>query len=108
VSRSPTRERIHPRTTMGARMSDETVFRSVLNGWRVESSRQAPAVNIPHGLGLTTDALKRFTAQPPRYIIGCDEVGRGALAGPATVAAFLAPFGWAFKGLRDSKKVKSK
>ncbi|MBI3638411.1 hypothetical protein HY227_01560, partial [Candidatus Wolfebacteria bacterium] len=31
-----------------------------------------------------------------KYIIGIDEVGRGALAGPVTVAAFLLPRNFQF------------
>ncbi|MEK7520489.1 MAG: ribonuclease HII [Patescibacteria group bacterium] len=46
-----------------------------------------------------------------KYIIGIDEVGRGALAGPVTVAAVALPLGLEIKGLkrkakfRDSKKL---
>ena len=43
-----------------------------------------------------------------KYIIGVDEVGRGPLAGPVAVGAFLAPTGSnlkIFKGARDSKKM---
>ena len=45
-----------------------------------------------------------------RYIIGIDEVGRGSLAGPVTVAAVLIPKGWRNKSgltLKDSKKLSS-
>ncbi len=37
------------------------------------------------------------------YIIGLDEVGWGALAGPLTVGAAVVPRGWRWPGLRDSK-----
>lgn len=37
------------------------------------------------------------------YIIGLDEVGWGALAGPLMVGAALVPRGWRWPGLRDSK-----
>lgn len=40
-----------------------------------------------------------------KYIIGIDEVGMGALAGPLTVAAVKAPKEWAMEGLTDSKKI---
>jgi len=48
-----------------------------------------------------------------RYIIGIDEVGRGALAGPVAVAAVCIPKGVrianrAFGKLRDSKKLTAK
>lgn len=39
------------------------------------------------------------------YIIGIDEVGAGALAGPATVCAVRAPKEWFHEGLNDSKKL---
>jgi ribonuclease HII len=47
--------------------------------------------------------MKRSLAQ--KYIIGLDEVGRGALAGPVVVAAAMAPAG-RFNSLKDSKKLK--
>lgn len=44
-----------------------------------------------------------------RYIIGCDEVGTGSLAGPALVCCVMVPVGWKVPGgLRDSKKMSAK
>lgn len=43
-----------------------------------------------------------------RYIAGIDEVGRGPLAGPVTVAAVILPPHWFAEGLNDSKKVTPK
>lgn len=47
-----------------------------------------------------------------KYIIGIDEVGRGPLAGPVTVAAVSVPRGSSFKihdlRLRDSKKLSAR
>ncbi len=40
-----------------------------------------------------------------RYIAGIDEVGRGPLAGPVTVAAVILKPHWFAAGLNDSKKV---
>lgn len=40
-----------------------------------------------------------------RYVIGADEVGNGALAGPVVVCAVLAPEGWSLEGLKDSKRL---
>lgn len=40
-----------------------------------------------------------------RYIAGIDEVGRGPLAGPVTVAAVILKPHWFAEGLNDSKKV---
>ncbi len=50
-----------------------------------------------------------FSKIPKKYIIGIDEVGRGALAGPVTVCAvamlssYYSTASWSF--LRDSKKL---
>lgn len=43
-----------------------------------------------------------------KYVIGLDEVGMGALAGPLTVAAVKAPRDWKMEGLTDSKKIDKK
>lgn len=43
-----------------------------------------------------------------RYIAGIDEVGRGPLAGPVTVAAVILKPHWFAAGLNDSKKVTPK
>lgn len=43
-----------------------------------------------------------------KYLIGIDEVGRGPLAGPVAVGAFMVPVDFDldyFKGVRDSKKL---
>ena len=39
-----------------------------------------------------------------KYILGVDESGTGAWAGPFYVSAVLAPDGWSCAGVRDSKK----
>lgn len=41
------------------------------------------------------------------YIIGLDEVGWGALAGPCVVCGIRAPKNWSLAGLNDSKKMTS-
>ncbi len=45
-----------------------------------------------------------------KYVIGVDEVGRGPLAGPVTVAAAMMPCGFSFGDTRpnDSKKISEK
>lgn len=42
------------------------------------------------------------------HIVGIDEVGRGPLAGPVTVAAVILKPHWFAPGLNDSKKVTPK
>lgn len=46
-----------------------------------------------------------FYKQGLEYVVGIDEVGRGPLAGPVTVAAVILKPHWYVKGLNDSKKV---
>lgn len=41
----------------------------------------------------------------PDRVIGMDEVGTGAVAGPYVVCAVHAPFDWTMDGLRDSKQL---
>lgn len=43
-----------------------------------------------------------------KYIAGCDEVGRGPLAGPVVAAAVVLPRGFDILGVDDSKKVSEK
>lgn len=39
------------------------------------------------------------------YVVGCDEVGWGAVAGPLVIVGVRAPRDWNFEGLNDSKKM---
>lgn len=41
-------------------------------------------------------------------VVGCDEVGRGAVAGPMCSAAVILPVGVELQGLNDSKKLEEK
>lgn len=54
--------------------------------------------------------VNRKAVYPRKWIIGVDEVGRGPLAGPITVAAVAAPMNlesriWNLANIRDSKKL---
>ena len=54
-----------------------------------------------------------YAAHPTRYILGCDEVGRGPLAGPVTAACVVFPLTLhadfpLFAELNDSKKLTAK
>lgn len=49
---------------------------------------------------------KSFYDEGKQYVIGVDEVGRGPIAGPVTVAAVILPPYLHLEGLNDSKKVK--
>lgn len=57
-------------------------------------------------LGMSLSLFRRCQEKMPRYILGIDEVGRGAYAGPLVVGAVLAPFNWAHPSLCDSKAAK--
>ena len=46
-----------------------------------------------------------FYKQGIQYVVGIDEVGRGPLAGPVTVAAVILKPHWFVENLNDSKKV---
>ena len=54
------------------------------------------------------DVESRFYQEGLTHIVGIDEVGRGPLAGPVTVAAVILPPHWFCAGLNDSKKVTPK
>lgn len=54
------------------------------------------------------DVESHFYKEGINLIAGIDEVGRGPLAGPVTVAAVILPPHWYCKGLNDSKKVSPK
>ena len=48
---------------------------------------------------------RRHRAQGARVVAGCDEAGRGCLAGPVVAAAVVLPAGARLPGLDDSKKL---
>lgn len=58
----------------------------------------------------TRDVEESLLAAGARFVIGCDEVGRGAIAGPVAVglAAVAQGFGEHPAGLRDSKLLSEK
>lgn len=51
---------------------------------------------------------KRLFSEGHRHIVGVDEVGRGAWAGPIVAAAVILPEGPRIYGVRDSKKLSKK
>lgn len=57
-------------------------------------------------MGMSLPLFRRCRQKLPGYILGIDEVGRGAYAGPLVVGAVLAPFGWNHPSLCDSKAAK--
>ncbi len=57
---------------------------------------------------LTYELESEYTEQGYKYICGCDEAGRGPLAGPVVAAAVILPLGIVIEGLNDSKKLTEK
>jgi ribonuclease HII len=53
-------------------------------------------------------AVYGLAAKRMPLVVGIDEVGRGALAGPVVVAAAVVPHGLRLKGLKDSKKLSAR
>lgn len=55
----------------------------------------------------TVDAMSRLAAYHTKGLLeaGCDEAGRGCLAGPVVAAAVILPAGARIPGLDDSKKL---
>ncbi len=50
-------------------------------------------------------SLKSNYSQTPTVECGCDEAGRGCLAGPVCAAAVIFPYGYANSEINDSKKL---
>ncbi len=57
---------------------------------------------------LTYELEEKYTNEGYRVICGCDEAGRGPLAGPVVAAACILPQGLYIEGLNDSKKLSEK
>lgn len=57
---------------------------------------------------LDFDFEKQFITKDVKIICGCDEAGRGPLAGPVVAAACIIPEGVIIEGLDDSKKLSEK
>ena len=49
--------------------------------------------------------MTRFFTEPPCIEVGCDEAGRGPLAGPVVAAAVVLPREFSIIGINDSKKL---
>lgn len=57
---------------------------------------------------LTYELEAKYTEEGYSVICGCDEAGRGPLAGPVVAAACVLPMGLVIDGLNDSKKLTEK
>ena len=54
------------------------------------------------------DYEKSIYEQGYSLVVGCDEAGRGPLAGPVVVAGVIMPKDSMIEGINDSKKVSEK
>ena len=63
--------------------------------------------SMEHWLELRQDEQSCWS-QGYRYVMGCDEVGRGALAGPCVAGAVILSPGFFLADLRDSKEATPK
>ncbi|MCC6160073.1 MAG: ribonuclease HII [Deltaproteobacteria bacterium] len=68
-------------------------------------SKAAPTLFCDPEYGDTLFFEKSLWEHGHRYVAGCDEVGRGPLAGPVVAAAVILPPGIALPGVTDSKKL---
>lgn len=57
---------------------------------------------------LPPEERKLVEKHQPKYILGVDECGYGAWAGPVTVGGFLVSTEWSHPGLKDSKQLTKK
>ena len=57
---------------------------------------------------LTYELESKYSDEGYKIICGCDEAGRGPLAGPVVAAACVLPIGLVIDGLNDSKKLTEK
>lgn len=53
-------------------------------------------------------SLKSHYSETPQIECGCDEVGRGCLAGPVCAAAVILPYNYVNEEIKDSKKLSAK
>lgn len=57
---------------------------------------------------LTYELESKYSEEGYKNVCGCDEAGRGPLAGPVVAAAVILPMGLVIDGLNDSKKLTEK
>jgi ribonuclease HII len=79
----------------------------LLQEWRAQAIFKCRTISLSPFLGINEEKVRTWD-KGVNFIIGADEVGRGSLAGPITVCAFLAPADWKMDRLRDSKKCTQK
>src|SRR6266852_7814586 len=87
-------------------MSRNTTRRSIDTGRIAESAAAAPRLPLGEPLIRPTFARERAAIRRGMFpVAGCDEAGRGPLAGPVVAAAVILDPNRIPRGLDDSKKL---
>jgi ribonuclease HII len=101
-------------------LSSDSVSEDVLNEISEDPRKGVQKLFLSYARRQEKEAAERFRVESLyktesqfykkglKYIVGMDEVGRGPLAGPVTVAAVILPPHFFIEGLNDSKKVTPK
>jgi len=77
--------------------------------WLDDMYKEAKKQQEPHVfMRMTELQYNRWKRKRPTYVVGADEVGYGAIAGPLYVCAVVALHNWSISGLKDSKALCTK
>jgi ribonuclease HII len=71
--------------------------------WQDDCTEQR---SLPEFMGMSPELYARWADDEPKWTLGLDEVGYGALAGPLVVGGVLAPANWSHPAMKDSKAFK--
>jgi ribonuclease HII len=74
----------------------------LIEAWHKNPNEGGPP--IWEAVGMSPELYARWVERPPRWVLGIDEVGYGALAGPLVIGGVIAPANWTHPLLKDSKK----
>lgn len=66
------------------------------------------SLTLPGYLGMSEALYQRFIHHDPTHVLGIDEVGFGAWAGPLVVGGVLSPLEWNHPEVKDSKQFSGK
>jgi ribonuclease HII len=77
-----------------------TWIEDIVERWHKSGDDSGP---LHEWLGMSYELYGRFVEGKLEWIVGIDEVGYGALAGPLVIGGVLAPTPWTHPLLRDSK-----
>jgi ribonuclease HII len=79
-------------------------YDTMIEDWTEKIAKGAKVAQDVHvHLGMSKGYFERWQSERPAFVLGSDEVGYGAVAGPLVVCSVIASFDWDMRGLRDSK-----